>query len=269
MATKPTNQPSQQYQPTLTNLVDYNSLTGSFLFRGNLPVLLESPYYYAYDAMNSQMQQIIGSLPPAAKAPPNFNLQNYNLLNINLLDNQGDYEDWSVVFQNFGAKVSLFPTTDWPPYSYIKPWKPETLLGNGQVIASATNSYNGNMVWWPFEPGFVEFEGGFLVNDLLTFAHTTLYNQLAKPTVIYVHCDSGVNRTGTFVVLYLLAYGSSMYGPVSTLEDAYNFADQMVPNNQAPVSTYFPMIQQYCLSMSDSSQLGCNYTPPPSQEESL
>ncbi len=262
MASKPTTGPSEHYNSSYTNLVDYNSLTGSFLFRGNLPLLPDSPYYYAYDEMNDRMQQIVGSLPPGAKAPSNFNLQNYNLLDINLLDNQGDYEDWSVVFQNFGASVSSFPTADWPPYNFIKPWKPETLLGNGKVTASSSNSYNGNMVWWPFEPGFTEFAGGFLVNDLLTFAHTTLYDQLAKPTVIYVHCDSGVNRTGTFVVLYLLTYGSSMYGPIATLEDAYNFADEMVPNDQAPVSTYFPMIQQYCLMINNSGKLGCDYTPP-------
>lgn len=43
----PSNQPSQAFNPAFTGLVDYNATSGNFLFRGNLPLLIDSPYYFA------------------------------------------------------------------------------------------------------------------------------------------------------------------------------------------------------------------------------
>lgn len=254
--------PSQAYDATYTNIVDYDATTGNLLFRGNLPILPTCPHLYAYHEMNRRMQQLIANLPPSDNAPQNFDLKNYNLLDINLLDNQGDYVDWSLVFAAFGANRAVFPQSDWPPYENSS-WSPQALLGNDTVL-SASNVHAGNMVWWPFEPDFNESSGGFQFNELVTFANTQLTTQPAQganPMVIYVHCDSGVNRTGTFTVSYLLAYGSNISGPCSSLESAYQTADAMVPQNQAPASTYFPMITQYCDSLPNSDNLGCTYQP--------
>ena len=61
--------------------------------------------------------------------------------------------------------------------------------------------------------------------------------------VVYVHCDSGVNRTGAAVIAYLMQYGSniSAFGvssqpvaPYHTLQDGQNAALVSPPGNDSP-----------------------------------
>lgn len=255
---KPSNAPSQPYDPSYTGLVDYSASTGNLLFRGNLPLLDPSgpPYYYAYDEMNTRMQALTSSILP------DFDLTNYTLLDICLLDNQGDLEDLQLVIGNFPG--ATLPTTQWPPYQYVTPWMPWVTLGSGTVTVSSTGSYPGNVMWWPFEPGDAEQEGsaGFNFSGLVAFANTVVNATPAleaQSVVTYVHCDSGVNRTGAFTVSYLLQYGSSQYSNITTLKDAYTTADQMVWQDQAPNSDYFPMITAFCNQVTPKAN--CSYTP--------
>lgn len=242
--------PTQSFNSAYTGIVDYNTTTGNLLVRGNLPLYPDMnpppppapPYYFAYTELSSAISSLLQQAPASGVVPANvaqnFNLSNYQLLVISLLDNQGDANDLEIEVGTFSGDFSTLPT-QWP--TYLSPaWIPTTILGNGslQTGLTTTQSSGCQLVWWPFDPLLNELSSGFQFDNLITFANTQLTTQApsgSTGTVVYVHCDSGVNRTGAFTTAYLLQYGSSLYpsSTTNTLSYALITAGTM-PQNQLP-----------------------------------
>ena len=87
-------------------------------------------------------------------------------------------------------------------------------IGPGQSPGGPPQTATGSLIWWPFDPDLNLTSNGFQFEALLNYANAQL--SAAPPnTVIYVHCDSGVNRTGTFAIGYLMLWGSSLYPTMS------------------------------------------------------
>jgi len=269
---------SQSFNSPFTGIIDYNATTGNLLVRGNLPLYQPPstppappyPYYFAYDDLNLAISTLLQQKPANTVVPSsvatNFDLADYQLLVISLLDNQSsnDSVDLEIETGNFGANFSNLPT-QWPTYN-PPAWAPTTILGTGSleigVSSSGTTvsqSSGCQLVWWPFDSGFNELSSGFQFDGLVNYASTQLATQAPSGltgTVIYVHCDSGVNRTGAFTTAYLLQYGSSVYPlppPAPTLTNALITAGNM-PQNSLPDPDFYPMLVGYSLMLQASYQ---------------
>ena len=82
--------------------------------------------------------------------------------------------------------------------------------------------------------------------------------------IIYVHCDSGVNRTGAAVAGYLMTYGSNAAGyglsaaPATpyTLQQAQNAANKFHPGNdpQPYGGVDIPVAEAYCQMINSSDK---------------
>ena len=84
-----------------------------------------------------------------------------------------------------------------------------------------------------------------------------------KNAIIYVHCDSGVNRTGAAVVGYLMTYGSnlSLFGLKSQPASPYTLSAAQTATNLAPPSddttppggSDIPVAEAYCNFLSTNN----------------
>ena len=265
--------PSQSFNSGFTGIVDYNTTTGNLLVRGNLPLYPDMnpppppapPYYFAYTELSSAIASLLQQQPASSVVPAsvaqNFELSNYQLLVISLLNNKTtDSIDLQIEVGAFGGTFSNLPTT-WPTYDppTSPAWVPTTIVGSGPLqIGTPTPQSGCQLVWWPFDSQYNELSSGFQFDGLVTYANAQLATQApsgSAGTVIYVHCDSGVNRTGTFTTAYLLQYGSSLYtsADTSTLSNALNTAGTM-PQGLLPDSDFFPMLVGYSLLFQASYQ---------------
>ncbi|WP_339133436.1 MAG: hypothetical protein WGN25_12765 [Candidatus Electrothrix sp. GW3-4] len=108
---------------------------------------------------------------------------------------------------------------------------------------------------------------GFDYTGLISAIWNALQNQVAnlpnapaglasiKDAIIYIHCDSGVNRTGAAVAGYLMTYGTNVSGmklPSTngvpyTLTQAQTAANSAPPSNDSPPGGVdIPVAQAYC-----------------------
>ncbi|MBY0574391.1 MAG: hypothetical protein K2P84_11990 [Undibacterium sp.] len=177
------------------------------------------------------------------------------------------------------AEVSWF--TDQPP----------TLNGNAgpypNYIPSTIAANPGMMVYWPIQSiggvaptsagaswpvspansigdGSTQFDFSGLVpairnaltNQIQASQHWPAALNSIKNAIIYVHCDSGVNRTGAAVAGYLMNYGSNLAAmslpPVNksayTVVQAQTAANLAPPSNDTkpPGGSDIPVVQAYC-----------------------
>lgn len=246
------------FDPTTIGVLDFDSNTKNLLIRGNMPLQGPddpSPSYFAYGALSDAICPLVNPLVS------NFDLKDYYLVDVSLIDNQGDLIDLNAEFACFSvvpSDVFTFPPridwpNAWPPYLEIKNWAPTTQFGT-QVMASSTVSYPGSLIWWPVqscessancESNVVS--SGYDFVGLVAQIKTLMNTAGSSPKLIYIHCNSGVNRTGAANVSYFLTYGSSIYssGKPMTLKESYEKADSLGPR-QTPGPGDEQLVQAYC-----------------------
>lgn len=223
--------------PSSVRVVDYNSGNNNILVRGSA----------AFGATNVSTGAAfaIEDLINAIKADPNFAGTGITLptnpsvnppfiIDICLVGfGSGDQTDQSIV-QNELAWFAASPpviegtTPPSPPYPVI--------------INSTITNHPGIMVYWPIlsigapltntqswptpaenasipqsiEPGYYNYDGLIpairfaLFNDLNQSTPFSNAISLLHNAIIYVHCDSGVNRTGAAITGYLMQYGTNV-----------------------------------------------------------
>lgn len=217
-------------------IVDYSSANTNVLIRGSA----------AFGASNFQMADLLtaitqdpnfSSLPTSIQKNINNALQQQTSLNVIdfcLIGFSADSKDQNIVeaeAQWFGGSIPQ-SAGDTPPYPYY---------------LTSPNQDTGTMVFWPvqtFSPNpcqqggtwgnppypdisilpSVQEQDGWNFAGLVSTIYAALSNDTADmpstnspysggaitSSIIYVHCDSGVNRTGAAVVGYLMKYGSNI-----------------------------------------------------------
>ncbi|OIQ95078.1 hypothetical protein GALL_228830 [mine drainage metagenome] len=93
------------------------------------------------------------------------------------------------------------------------------------------------------------------LNPLLT-SGTAALNDVSN-ALVYVHCDSGVNRTGAAILAYLMTWGSNLAacglphhaGPVAPLAEGLRAVSAILPGNAPPAPGQYgadlPVVQAY------------------------
>ena len=225
------------FMPTSVRVVDYNSENNNILVRGSA----------AFGATNASTGAAfaIGDLISAIIADPNFSATGIRLpmnpsanppfiIDICLVGfGSGDLTDQSIV-QNelawFAASPPVIEGTTPPSPAYPV------------IINSTVTDHPGIMVYWPIlsigppltstqswptpaenasisqsiDSGYYNYEGLIpairyaLFNDPNQSTPFSNAIKLLSNAIIYVHCDSGVNRTGAAITGYLMQYGTNV-----------------------------------------------------------
>jgi len=162
------------------HLVEYNTTTGNFFFRGNLPVLNES---FAFDTLSAYMKNRSEAVGVAF--PEDFSLLDFSLLWIveePFTDYKYEYNFWKTdesktigSFVEWPISFSGLVTPDMMPLSWAE--------------ASAKR--------------FVEIDG---MEEKVQRIHEILSTKLDKPQIIYAHCHYGCDRTGLMIGAYRMYY---------------------------------------------------------------
>jgi hypothetical protein len=225
--------PNAVYSPKRTYVVAQDG--DNVLVRGNEP--LNEDGSFAYDAINSKLQEII----------PNFDLTKHKLIDFSLIDNNPASEggDLGMEFSAYGQDLStLFPyPAAWPPFfNHYDITKQHGNTVNGQ---------SGSIIWYPVqgctdnancalvEPPQFNFDGAVdLLNHLL---------KTEQKSVIYYHCEHGHDRTSALTAGYMMKYMGKTLEEVLTQrppEGAKAFKHPWAPTYEALVKWYATTLPQ-------------------------
>ncbi len=152
----------------------------NYIFRGNNPLVKENEKkVFAYDELTSYFNDIL-------KKEGHTTLDDYYLIDISLLD----FDQYSEIM-----KESQF---------FIK--HPEL----GMTINISTLSLRLLIEKNSSNPSFVTQEitnhYNLWIKNTIEKVHKIASNQGNKPTVIYIHCDSGRDRTGLITASYRMLF---------------------------------------------------------------
>ncbi len=157
-----------------------DSIGNNHIFRGNNPLLTKNgKKIFAYEELTSYFNDILQQqgLEP---------LSDYYLIDLSLLDLDQYYEineenKFFIEHPEYGMVINISTLS---PHLLAKENSP-----NSNFITTAlAKRYN---LW---------------INDTLEKAHNIAANKTDRPTVVYIHCDSGRDRTGLMAASYKLLF---------------------------------------------------------------
>lgn len=252
-------------------VVDYDATNNNILVRGSS----------AFGASNFAMSD----LTAAITADPNFASTGITLkadpmvVDFCLIGFAPDAvsKDQGIVYSEIGwftGTVPPAPPATGPVKGHSGPYP--TYLNNPSknhvmvywpVLSLAPGSPNTAGGTWEYSPALSigAANDGFNFDDLIPAIKNALTNTVKdmparfpastiKDAIIYVHCDSGVNRTGAAIISYLMTYGSHIV-PIQhplgtapyTLANAQAAALVSAPsNNTPPGGVDINVAQAYC-----------------------
>lgn len=155
------------------------------LVRGNMPLI---DGVFAYEEIESAL---------------NLDFDADRFVSTSLIDNTGERESWSWELEAFGISTEEYPATNWPPYIHQPDWDPKRLQGNGTLVYGTRSRKKSHLIWWPFEGmALMDDPNVFLNSPGWDFAGCVEYlyglymDPHEPPTVFYLHCMLGADRTG-------------------------------------------------------------------------
>lgn len=260
--------------PGSVRVVDYNSYFNNILVRGSS----------AFGAKTTSGDPfVLSDLTSAIEADENFSSTGITLsANPMVIDicliGFGSEKDQKIVESEIAWFADGIPTPNGNQGPY-----PVYISASNSGIAPGTT-----MMYWPIQAlgsPMLETVGatwspspansigpgtdneGFNYSALVPALWNALQNQTANlpggtaapqsitNAIIYVHCDSGVNRTGAAVTGYLMTFGSNLAaldlpstnGVPCTLAKAQAAAERAAPSNDSPPGGVdIPVTQAYC-----------------------
>jgi hypothetical protein len=174
-------------------LVDFNTTTNQFLFRGNYP----------YDKSEKEFDYptLISYIKKRAFEEHITLPQEFKFVDITFLHSIGNYFEYHLEKNFFDKNPQLGSIVHW------------TIIGHPINASSLSESVRKTMVkavWdWNYEDQLIERS-----DALYKFVHTK-----NNATVYYMHCNAGVDRTGEVSGSYLMRYKKWSY--IDTLKYDY------------------------------------------------
>lgn len=259
------------FVPGSVCVVDYDSTNNNILVRGSS----------AFGASNFAMSDLITAITNDA----NFTSTGITLqpapmvVDFCLIGFAPDTvsKDQGIVYSEIGWFTGSVPPAPPPtgpvkghsgPYpTYINNESKTHIMTYWPVLSLAPGSPNTAGGTWEYSPALsiAAANDGFNFDGLVPAIKNALTNNVAhmpsgfpagaiQNAIIYVHCDSGVNRTGAAIISYLMTYGSNI-APIQaplgtapyTLVNAQAAALVSAPsNNTPPGGVDINVAQAYC-----------------------
>lgn len=207
------------------------------LIRGNLPLVGDD---FAYPEIEKSL---------------NLDFSSDRFLCVSFLDNTGEREPWSAEMKSFRADPNLFPKEEWPPYERKPSWDPRKLLGSGELVyGKSFLRGDANLIWWPFEgmspqdaPDTFLRAPGWDFGGAVEYLYDLYTDPTSPPTVIYMHCMLGADRTGAMHASLLMRAGMKFAEALSAVSRATSAG--------TPNEDYVRLVKAYSESLSSRSSL--------------
>lgn len=180
-----------------THLLDYRVFanTTNFLFRGNMPKNASGDF--AYSELISTFQNVTHHAggPPL---PPTFQLIDYSML-VSL--DPKEHDDVKLEEDFFRANPQLGHLVKWPLL---------TLDALGPCLQpSSSRESKAKSGKWDVDD----------VPSKVDTLFTTLNTHTAVSTILYIHCEAGVDRTGELSGSYMMQHKNSTYAAALAFDD--------------------------------------------------
>lgn len=176
----------------LVKLVDFNATTGNFLFRGNSPVSKDT---FEYDALKSYLSDAASPI----KLPTQFTIIDVSLLNkISPKD-----RDTLAVEHKFWDQN-----------------KDKGSLINHAIFGNITSPDDYSVEKRKILEKLPSIDR---LDELVVQLHTLMSQNLQNnPSLIYVHCEAGKDRTGEVIAAYSMKYQGVSYN--NAIKNAHDVA---------------------------------------------
>lgn len=253
-------------------IVDYDAENRNILVRGSS----------AFGATNFKMSDLISTIKGATfYKETGINLSsNPMVVDFCLIGFAPDQvsKDQGIVYSEIGWFTGTVPPPppavgpvkghSGPYPTYINDSSLNHIMAYWPVLSLAPGSPNTTGGTWEYSPALSisADNNGFNFDGLVPAIRNALTNNITDlpagfpasgitDAIIYVHCDSGVNRTGAAIISYLLTYGSNIpdiQSPLGTttpytMENAQKAALVSAPsNNTPPGGVDINVAQAYC-----------------------
>ncbi|HWK88524.1 MAG TPA: hypothetical protein VNP72_00965 [Longimicrobium sp.] len=205
-----------------------DSAGGNFLFRGSVP---DQGDEFEFDSLKAAI--IAAGADSGVVVPQNFYMIDVNLLQ---LENPGEPQDVLDEFQFFTAN---------PDMGQLRYWRTQ---------GTPVSAENPNQVFsGPFRDSLIADLPAWLGEPLLDRVDSIrawLEDPSRGPTVVYVHCIGGCDRTGEMIGAYALRYKGLSWEVVN----AQNF----IPCNRPFGCDNYNATQWYCLWLNRNFGLDLN-----------
>jgi len=208
----------------LVDTIDTPAGHTNFLVRGNEPLLHHEHGAFAYSQLADRLAELIAG----------FDLTKSKLIDVSVIDvDTKQHKHLCDEFKAFAQDFdSLYPAPNWPPF--FQGQKIDVQHGS-QIAGNA-----GSVVWFPIqdctdddncqlvEPS--QFDYLNMMNWVTSLLHTE------QGAVVYIHCEHGHDRTGAFVMSYMMAsMGQTL---AEALENGNPFPEPVEPAYIALVTWY-------------------------------
>jgi len=170
---------SKELDPSRIALID--TIEGNYIFRGNNPFITKNgEKVFAYDELTYYFNDILQKQGLSS-------LSNYYLIDISLLD----LDEYSEITKekNFFIQHPEYGTA-----INISTLSPSLLLDGAANSNILTKTISEHYNLW--------------ITDSIKKVHNLALNKTDKTTIIYIHCDSGRDRTGLITASYKMLFNN-------------------------------------------------------------
>merc|ERR1712137_28327 len=216
---------SSTFNPSRCKFIDktppgaLSSNVTNYLVRGNLP--FDSNGDFAWNEVNSTLHQIIPDMP-----------EDYVMLDLSLL-NDFDFKENEVEKKFFRRHPQLGQYLNWPIWGNV--------IMPDQVEAEKQQDMALNLSQWQHDD----------LPDKMSQLRDLLYTDNGVTTVIYIHCDAGMDRTGEVSGSYYMRWLNR------TFHEALYYDDNAIEDRTINVASR-NALQWYCYNLRDTQQMPQN-----------
>jgi hypothetical protein len=187
-----------------------DKIGNNYVFRGNNPFVIKNgKTVFAYDEITSSFNDIL-------QKEGHKTLGNYYLIDVSLLD----LDQYQLIEkeEEFFAKHS-----EYGEVINFSTLSPSLLFGAFSNFSIVNNSVNNYDLW---------------ITDTLKKIHDLASKQVDRQVVVYIHCDSGRDRTGLMITGYRLLFRNVPLKKIRMMD--------LKEVSRSSVASYDGAIRSYC-----------------------